>query len=88
MLHTIYSFLGSTIFDDFIPAQTGLDTPLYTVPAVAGIATGASFLMGFGHKKPQVYAMGAVIGGVASCVYYAYGTFVYNTIFGKKVHRH
>lgn len=87
MLHTIYSFVGSTVFDDFVPAQTGLDTPQLTVPVFSGLATGASFLFGFGHTKPQVYLMGAGIGAAASCAYFLYGTVVYNTLFGKKYRR-
>jgi hypothetical protein len=87
MLHTIYSFVGSTVFDDFVPARTGMDAPEITVPMFSGLATGASFLFGFGHTKPQVYLMGAGIGAAASCAYFFYGSVVYNTVFGVKKSR-
>ena len=84
ILNTTWTAIGNFVFEDTLPEYIGITPPIATVPLFAGMATGSSFLVGFRHKNPRVYVLGAALGGGLSCVYWFYGATVYNTIFGTK----
>jgi hypothetical protein len=87
ILNTTWTAIGNFVFEDTLPEYTGITPPIYTVPLFAGMATGSTFLVGFRHKNPRVYVLGAALGGAVSCVYWFYGATVYNTVFGKSKRR-